>query len=101
MVCLVGPHGDPLELFKFTKEVLDKVTPFVNFGVNKQRLCAARVLRDDNFCASFMQVSNDAVSNVTAHPTPTNEYPNNAFRVASSTDRPVSFAVLPIDLKAA
>jgi len=38
---------------------------------------------------------------VTAHPTPTNGYPNNAFRVASSTDRPVSFAVLPIDLKAA
>ncbi len=23
MGCLVGPHGDPLELFKFTKEVLD------------------------------------------------------------------------------
>ena len=62
MVCLVGSHGDPLELFKFTKKVLDKVTPFVNFGVNKQRLCAARVLRDDNFCTSFMQVSNDAVA---------------------------------------
>ena len=62
MVCLVGPHGDPLELFEFTKKVLDKVTPFVNFGVNKQRLCAARVLRDDNICASFMQVSNDAVA---------------------------------------
>ena len=38
---------------------------------------------------------------VTAHPTPANGYPVNAFRVASSTDRPVSFAVLPMDRKAA
>jgi hypothetical protein len=30
-------HGDALELFEFAEEVFDEVTPFVYFGVDRDR----------------------------------------------------------------
>jgi len=61
MIGFVSAHGDALELFELTEEILDEMTPFVHFGVDSEWLGATRMLRDDGFCASRVQVSDDAV----------------------------------------
>ena len=32
LIGFVGAHGDPFELLEFAEEILDQVTPFVQFG---------------------------------------------------------------------
>ena len=62
VVGLVASHGDALELFEFAKEVLDEVSPLVNFGVDLQGLQTLRHLGDDDLGASFVQLGNDRVA---------------------------------------
>lgn len=38
------------------------MTPFIHFGVERQRLGAARMLGDDDLCAALVEIGNDAVA---------------------------------------
>ena len=60
-VCFIATHGNTLELFDFTEEILDQVPPFINFGVDIERFRAPRVLGDDNFSAAFVEIFNDPI----------------------------------------
>jgi hypothetical protein len=44
LVCFIGSHGDALEFLKLAEEVLDQVSPLVEFSVKRQRHRAARML---------------------------------------------------------
>ena len=61
LVRFAGSHGDTFELLEFSEEVLDQMTPFVDFSVYFQRFGAPWVLRYDNLCAAFIHVFNDPV----------------------------------------
>jgi hypothetical protein len=62
LVGFVASHGNALELFEFAEEILDEVSPLVDFGVDLQGLQALRHLGDDDLCASFVQLGNDPVA---------------------------------------
>jgi len=62
LVGFVGSHGNTLELLELAEEVLDEMAPFVHFGIERQRLGAARMLGDDDLCAALVEVSNDGVA---------------------------------------
>ena len=62
LVGFVGSHGNTLELLELAEEVLDGMAPFVHFGIERQRLGAARMLGDDDLCAALVEVSNDGVA---------------------------------------
>ncbi len=53
LVGFVGAHGDAFELFEFAEEILDQVTPFVHFVIERNRLCSPRMLRDDDLGATL------------------------------------------------
>ena len=61
-VGFVGPHGDALELFEFAEEVLDEMTPFVHLRVERQGLCPAWMLCDDDLGAAVVEVGDDRVA---------------------------------------
>ena len=61
MVGFVASHGDALELFEFAEEVLDEVSPFVDFGVDLQGQPTLWHLGDDDLCTSFVQLGNNPV----------------------------------------
>jgi len=48
LIGLVGAHGDAFELLELAEEVPDQVPPFVHLLVDGERLCAARMLGDND-----------------------------------------------------
>ena len=46
LVGFVGAHGDAFEFLELAEEILDQVTPLVDFGVDRQRRGAPWMLRD-------------------------------------------------------
>ena len=62
LVGFVGAHCDAFELFEFAEEVLDQMTPFVHFGIERNRLGSARMLGDDDLGATLVEIGNDAVA---------------------------------------
>ena len=61
LVGFVATHGDAFEFFEFAEEILDEMSPFVDFGVDGERLCAPWVLGDHDFCAPLVQLGDDRV----------------------------------------
>jgi hypothetical protein len=62
LVGFVGAHGDAFELLEFAEEVLDQMTPFVHFRVERQGLGAAWMLRDDDLGAALVEVGDEGVA---------------------------------------
>jgi hypothetical protein len=52
LIGLVGAHGDALELLELAEEVFDEMPPFVHLLVDGERLCAARMLGNDDLGAA-------------------------------------------------
>ena len=44
LVGFVGAHGDAFEFLELAEEILDQVTPLVDFGVDRQRRSASWML---------------------------------------------------------
>ena len=61
MIGFAGAHGDALELFEFTEEVFDKVSPFVHFQVDVDGTFALWHLGDDDFGAALVEFLHDPV----------------------------------------
>ena len=57
-----GSHGDPLELLEFTEEVLNEVTPFVDFGVDRDGTCASWMLGNDDLRAPLVEIGDDVIA---------------------------------------
>ncbi|CAH0356994.1 hypothetical protein SPH9361_04643 [Sphingobium sp. CECT 9361] len=51
-----------LNSFEFAEEVLDQVPPFVHLSVQRDGFGAARVLRNDDFCAALVKICDDVVA---------------------------------------
>ena len=66
LIGLVGAHGDAFELLELSEEVLDQVPPFVHLLVDGERLCSARMLRDDDLGAARVESLGLATSAFTA-----------------------------------
>src|SRR5713101_3506659 len=62
LVGFVGAHGDALELLELAEEVLDQMTPFIHLGIDLERGGAARMLRDHDLTAAFVEVGDDIVA---------------------------------------
>jgi hypothetical protein len=56
LIGLAGAHCDAFELLEPTEEILDEMPPFVHLLVDGERLCAARMLRDDGLGARARRV---------------------------------------------
>jgi hypothetical protein len=52
LIGFVGAHGDAFEFLELAEEVFDEVPPFIRLLVDGERLCATRMLGDDDFCAA-------------------------------------------------
>jgi len=61
LVSFVASHGDAFELLKFAKEVFDEMAPFVNLGVDGDRIETVRALGNDNAGAALIQLGDDPV----------------------------------------
>ena len=55
LIGLVGAHGDAFELLEPAEEVLDEMSPFVHLLVDSERLCASRMLGDDDLGAARIE----------------------------------------------
>lgn len=55
MISLAGAHGDALELLELAKEILDQVSPLVDFPVECARVETIAFLRDDCLCTASVQ----------------------------------------------
>ena len=62
MVGFVGAHRYALELFEFAEEVLDEMAPFVEVAIERKRLCAARMLGDNDLGAAGVEIGDDGVA---------------------------------------
>ena len=62
LIGFVGAHGDAFELLELAEEVLDQMTPFVHFGVDRQVLGSAWMLRDDDLGSPFVEIGDDGVA---------------------------------------
>src|SRR6201997_4485950 len=62
LIGLVGAHGDAFELLEPSEEVLDQVPPFVHLLVDGERLCAARMLGDDDLGAARVELGDNGVA---------------------------------------
>jgi hypothetical protein len=62
LIGLVGAHGDAFELLELAEEVLDEMPPFVHLFVDGERLCAARMLGDDDLGAARVEFGDDGVA---------------------------------------
>ena len=60
-VCLVASHCYAFEFFQLAEEILDQVAPFVNVGVDVERLGAPGMLRDYDLRLAFVHVFDDPV----------------------------------------
>src|SRR5258708_7896374 len=54
--------GDAFELFEFTEEVLDEMTPFVHLGVDLEGDGAARMLRNYDLGTALIEIGDDVVA---------------------------------------
>jgi hypothetical protein len=61
-ICLVGAHGDALELLELAEEVLDQVTPLVHLGVDRRLAGSAWMLSDHDLGPPFVEIGNDGVA---------------------------------------
>src|ERR1700735_1511881 len=61
-VGFVSAHCDTLELFEFTEEILDEMTPFIELFIDTQKSCASGVLGNDDLGAAFIQFGDDSVA---------------------------------------
>jgi hypothetical protein len=61
LVGFVATHGDAFELFEFAEEVLDEVSPLVDFQIDVARLASPRVLRDDDLRPAFVEFGDNPV----------------------------------------
>ena len=71
LCALVGAYGDAFELLELAEEVLDQMPPFVHLVVDGERLCAARMLRNDDLgsqasSSAMMALLSNAVSAIRA-----------------------------------
>jgi signal transduction histidine kinase len=55
LIGLVGAHGDAFELLEPAEEALDETPPFVHLLVDSERLCASRMLGDDDLGAARVE----------------------------------------------
>jgi hypothetical protein len=62
LVGFVGAHSDTLEFLEFAEEVLDRMTAFAEFGVERQGRRASWILRDNDLGAAFVEIGNDGVA---------------------------------------
>ena len=62
LIGFVGAQGDAFELLELAEEVLDQMAPFVHLLVDGERLCAARMLGDDDLGAARVEVGDDGVA---------------------------------------
>lgn len=62
LVGFVGAHGDAFELFEFAEEILDQMTPFVHLGIERHRLCSARMLGNDDLGATLVHIGDEGVA---------------------------------------
>src|SRR4029077_1178130 len=62
LIGLVGAHGDAFELLELSEEVLDHVPPFVHLLVDGERLCAARILGDNNLGTPRVELGDNGVA---------------------------------------
>jgi hypothetical protein len=58
----VGAHGDAFELLELGEKVLDQVTPFVHFFVDRQFAGSPLMLGDDDLGASLVEIGDDGVA---------------------------------------
>ena len=58
----VGAHGDAFEFLELAEKVLDQVTPFVHFFVDRQFAGSTLMLGDDDLGASFVEIGDDGVA---------------------------------------
>ena len=61
LVGFVGAHGDTLELLEFAEKILDQMTPFVAFEVDRDGVEPVSALRDDDACTVLVQFGDDPV----------------------------------------
>lgn len=62
LIGFVGAHGDAFELLEPAEEVLDEMPPFVHFLIDGERLCAARMLGDDDLGAARVEIGDNGVA---------------------------------------
>src|SRR5246500_5601546 len=62
LIGLVGAHGDAFELLEPAEEVLDEMPPFVHLLIDGERLCAARMLGDDDLGAARVEIGDNGVA---------------------------------------
>ena len=62
MIGLVGAHSDAFELLELAEEVFDEMPPFVHLLVDGERLCATRMLGDDDLGAARVEFGDNGVA---------------------------------------
>ena len=62
MIGLVGAHCDAFELLKPSEEVLDEMPPFIHLLIDGERLCAARMLGDDDLGTARVEIGDNGVA---------------------------------------
>src|ERR1039458_432451 len=58
----IQTHRDAFEFLEVAKEILDQVPPFIHFLIDFEGLGTARMLRDDNLGATFVENRDDRVA---------------------------------------
>jgi hypothetical protein len=61
LVGFVAAHGDAFELIELAEEVLDQVTPLVDFCVDDEWLCAPGMLGDYDLGSPLVRFGDDCV----------------------------------------
>src|SRR5690348_4203057 len=62
LISLVGAHCDAFELLEPAEAVRDEMRPCVQFLVDGERLCAARMLGDGGFGAARVEIGNNGIA---------------------------------------
>ena len=71
LVGFVAAHGDALEFLELAEEVLDEMAPLVDVVVDRERICALRMLGDDepaprSLRSAMMELLSKALSAISA-----------------------------------
>lgn len=61
LIGFAGSHGDAFELFEFTEEVFDQVSPLVHFLVDFERRDAVLALGNDDLGPALIEFLDDPV----------------------------------------
>src|ERR1039458_625132 len=62
LIGLVSAHCDTFELLEPAEEVLDEMPPFVHLLIDGERLCAPRMLGDDDLGAACVEIGDNGVA---------------------------------------